>query len=243
MGHTISEWADRVATLIRDDQEIDIPNSFVRELGVFPAIAQFSIDHPRTTAIDVPSSGRYVPLPTVAQGWQEGWSEIRQVEAPAGKTPPAVLLDSGWQTVRDPSTPTVQRILIPADVENEQVRVIYTAAWPIPTDDPATDLIPELGFSAVCSLAAAMSCTALASEAARDRQGAMPSDFVDGADRARDLLDAATAFRTLYLTFIGLGAVGAQASTSSREIRSSSVRGATKRLAERAVSTWPFYVR
>jgi hypothetical protein len=243
VGQTISSWSSRVAELIRDGHEIDIPNSYVRELGIFPAIAQFSIDHPRTAALDVQAVGRYVPLPTEADGWQDGWSEVRQVEAPAGQTPPSVLLDSDWQTVRDPSTPSVQRILIPADVENEQVRLVYTAAWPTPDDDESTDLIPALGFAAVCSLAAAMCCTSLASEAARDRQGAMPSDFVDGADRARDLLDAATAFKTLYLTFVGLGAVGAQASTSSREVRSSGVRGATRRLAERVESTWPFYVR
>jgi hypothetical protein len=244
MGQTITAWQTRVREMIRDAAAIDCPGPTITELGIRPAISQFSIDHPRRAAVDVAAVGRYVPLPSEADGWQHGWSVVQQLEAPAGQTPPAVLLDTDWQSVRDPADPAVQRILIPAAVENEQVRVVYTAAWPMPAGDAALDLIPSIGFDAVCSLAAAMCCTGLASEAARDRQGAMPSDFVDGADRARDLLDAATAFRTLYLTFVGLGQVGnAQTSSSARELRSTGVRGATKRLSERWESTWPFHVR
>lgn len=245
MGQSIDTWRDRVLLMIRDAAAVDAPGNTAVELGVRPAIAQFSIDRPRVTAVDVLAVDRILPLPSQADGWQEGWSVVHQIEAPAGQTPPSVLLDTDWSSVRDPSTPTVQRILLPADVAGETCRIVFTAAWPMPTSTPADDLIPDIGFDAVCSLAAAMVCTGLASEAARDRQGAMPSDFIDGADRARDLLDAATAFRTIYHTFIGLGSAGTGGAPSStaRVLRSTPTRGATRRLAERIDSTWPFVIR
>jgi hypothetical protein len=120
---------------------------------------------------------------------------------------------------------------------------VFTAAWPTPDNTESTDLIPPLGFSAICALAAAMVCTSLGAEAARDRQGAMPSDFVDGSDRSRDLLDAAQALRTIYHTFIGLGSAGGAApSVSARTVRSTSLQSASKRMASTMPEEWPYRV-
>jgi hypothetical protein len=77
-----------------------------------------------------------------------------------------------------------------------------------------------------------MLCSALAVEAARDRQGAMPTDFVDGSDRSTELLAAAGQWRIVYNTFVGLGAVGSSSESASlRRMRSSTVGSSSKRLA------------
>jgi hypothetical protein len=243
VGQSIDTWAERVLAIVRDQAEADVPDRYVIELGVLPAIAQYSIDRPRTTAADIAASGRYLPFPTLTQGWQDSWSQILQIEAPAGQTPPALLLDNEWQVTRDPSTPTVKRILLPAGQAGETCRIVFTAAWPTPDNTESTDLIPPLGFSAICALAAAMVCTSLGAEAARDRQGAMPSDFVDGSDRSRDLLDAAQALRTIYHTFIGLGSAGGAApSVSARTMRSTSLQSSSKRMASTMPEEWPYRV-
>jgi len=246
VGQSIDTWADRVYALVRDQAEVDVPERYAIEIGVIPAITQYSIDRPRVTAVDLPAAGRYLPFPTEAQGWQDGWSVVHQIEAPAGQTPPAVLLDSDWSTVRDATSPAIMRILLPAELEGETCRIVFTAAWPIPDANPSTDLIPPIGFEAICSLAAAMVCTSLSAEAARDRQGALPTSFVDGTDRARDLLEAARAFRTTYMTFIGLGSVngsgGTGVTSSTRQLQSVAVRGATRRLSDSSQTSrlWPY---
>ena len=241
MGQTVAAWTTRVQQLLRDSAAVDVDATLAVEVGVKPALAQFSIDRPRVAAVDVAASGRYVPFPSEAQGWVEGFSEVLRLEAPAGQTPPAVLGDGAWSAGRDPANAGVGRLLIGDDVAGSTVRVVFTAAWPTPTATASDDLIGSIGFNAVTSLAASMVLTALAAEAARDRQGAMPTDFVDGNDRARSFLDAAAANRVIYNTFIGLGSAGAGAgavSAGARVVRSAPVGSQSKRLMAAARPRW-----
>lgn len=231
MGQTLGTWIAQVQGLISDVDELDVSFQQVTDVGIVPALAQFSIDKPRWTAVDITAAGRYLPLPTEANGWVEGFSDIVSIDAPARQTPPNRLLDSDWELTRDPTTATTRRILIPPDQAGVLCRVVFTASWPTPTGDPTVDVLGPVPFQAVTSLAAALVCSSIASLAARDRQGALPTDFVDGSDRARQLLDAAQAWRTVYNTFIGLGSVAGQSSTSERAMRSTTLGSATKRLA------------
>jgi hypothetical protein len=230
MGRSLAAWSTQVLSLVRDVDALDVANGAEVDLGIRPAFAQYSIDRPRYTAVDLAASGRYLPFPTAVQGWDAGMSSVVQIEAPAGQTPPSVLLDSLWQLTRDPTVPATARMLIPSDVAGRTCRVVFTTSWPIPTADPTVDLISDVAFSAVSSLAAAMVLTALSTEAARDRMGSLPSDFVDGSDRSRNLLDAAAALRVVYNTFIGLGVAGATPG-SARQIGTVSVRSAARRMA------------
>jgi hypothetical protein len=230
MGQMLSTWTGQVQNLILDGAGVDVDEFQVFDVGVVPALAQFSIDKPRWTAVDITATGRYLALPESAEGWVEGFSEIISIDAPAGQTPPDRLLDSDWELTRDPATPTTARILLPAANAGDLCRVMFTTSWPTPNEDPDTDLLGPVPFQAVTALAAAMVCSSMAALAARDRQGALPTDFVDGSDRARQLLDAAQAWRIVYQTFIGLGTVAGQSSTSERAMRSSTLGSSTKRL-------------
>lgn len=235
MGQTLSTWTGQVQNLILDGAGVDVDLLQVVDVGVVPALAQFSIDKPRWTAVDITASGRYLPLPASAAGWVEGFSTIISIDAPAGQTPPDRLLDSDWELTRDPATPATPRVLLPAANAGDLCRVVFTTSWPTPDHLAGTDLLGPVPFQAVTALAAAMVCASMASLAARDRQGALPTDFVDGSDRARQLLDAAQAWRTVYQTFIGLGQVaGAASSTSERQMSSSTLGSSTKRLS----SSW-----
>lgn len=240
MGQTLTTWTGRVQTLLKDSAGLDVDATLAQSVGVVPALAQFSIDRPRLIAVDIAASGRYLPFPSEAQGWQEAFSTVLRVEAPAGQTPPQVLDPAVWSATRDPLLPGTARLLLPSDVSGRTCRVVFFGAWPTPTAVAADDLLSPVAFSAVTSLAAAMVLTALAAEAARDRQGSMPSDFVDGGDRARSMLDAAAAQRVIYNTFIGLGAAGGgQGVEVSRKVRSVPVGSQAKRSAP-DMSVWPW---
>jgi hypothetical protein len=204
VGQTLTAWKDRVSGWLRDEAAIDADDRALLDAGLTPAWVQLAVDKPRVVAVDVAPSGRLVPIPTPAQGWLSTWSQIISVEAPAGLIPPQKVDGDEWSWTRDPSDPNIERLLLPAEV-NGQVRLLFTTSWPIPTADPADDLIDPIGFEAVTSLAASMLCTSMASEAARGRQGALRTDFVDGSDRAQRLLDAGRALRIHYNTYIGLG--------------------------------------
>lgn len=221
MGHTLLDWSAKVATRLRDQAFIDVDPDDVVQIGVLPAFAQYSIDQPRTVAVDLTPSGRYVALPSAGAGWVTGWSRVVRIEAPAGETPPAALDLGEWSLTLDVLDPATQVILLPFELQaGEKARVAFTSTWPTPAATSVTDLVSDIGFEAVSALAASMVCTSLAAEAGRSRQGAIPTDFVDGTDRARNLLDVAAGLRVVYNTFIGLGQLGTANTGPSRTLRS-----------------------
>lgn len=228
MGHTAVEWELRVLEKLNDVDQIDTSATSVVDVGVGPALAQFSIDRPRTAAVDLTPTGQHLALPTAVQGWVSGWSEITRIEAPAGQTPPCRIDPGQWVLTRDPDDPETVVVLLPAELAaGEQARVFFTTTWPSPTSTAADDLVPDIAFEAVTALAAAYVCVALATSAAFGRQAALPTSFVDGTERSRNLLDAADRLRTLYNTFIGLGQAGqsgGDGSVSAKVLRSSRFR-------------------
>lgn len=206
MGRTMLEWAERVGQILNDiaDVDSDVPQRLA--VGVTPALSQYSIDEPNVLAVDVTPSDRWLPLPAAADGWVNGWSRVVSLVLPADSDPPDYLEPSQWRFARDPGNAALRRILLPYDPGTDQVRVEFTSTWPTPDADAETDLVSDVAFNAVTSLAASMVLNGLATEAARHRGGALATDFVDGTDRARDLLESARSLRILYNTFIGLGA-------------------------------------
>jgi hypothetical protein len=206
MGRTLLEWTDQVGQILIDAAGVDSDDPQRFAIGVKPALSQYSIDEPNVVAVDLTPSDRWLPLPAAGDGWVNGWSRIVSLAWPADSDPPDYLEPSQWRFARDPSDAALRRILLPYDPGSDQVRVEFTSTWPTPTSDPEIDLLPSVAFDAVTSLAASMVLNALATEAARHRGGALATDFVDGTDRSRDLLEAARSLRILYNTFIGLGA-------------------------------------
>lgn len=223
MGRAAADWSQQVLAKLNDVDQLDVNADTVFTIGVVPALAQFSIDRPHSAVVDLTPVGRYLALPTAGDGWVSGWSDITRIEAPAGETPPYWLDRGEWQLTRDPSDPSAEKVLLPLELAaGEVARVFFTTSWPTPTTDSAVDAVSDLAFEPVSSLAASYVISALATSAAFGRQGALPTGFVDGTERARNLLDAAAALRTMYNTFIGLGTVAGSGagSVSSKTLRS-----------------------
>lgn len=223
MGETLAIWTTRVRHLHRDLSSVDLTDTQILETGIKPALAQYAIDRPRVVAVDLTPADRYLPLPSSAQGWIDGFSRIQSIEAPAGETPPQVLGYDQWGFTRDPATAATVRVLLPNELETgDTARLIFTTSWPTPTTTASDDLVSSIAFNAVASLAAAMAASALAAEAARSRQGSLATNFVDGTDRAQQLLELASSLRIIYNTFIGLGSVsgGVSGAASTKSLQS-----------------------
>jgi hypothetical protein len=209
MGHTLTEWSTRVGELLRDETGKDVSTAQVQSTGLRPAFAQYSSDRPRTIVTEAAGTGS--PYLAVPAGWMADVSSLEQVEHPARQNPPALLDSQSWAIVRDPADVTVTKILLlnRTPTVTEYVRLTFTGAWPFPTGVAGDDLVDDMAFEAVCNLAASHACIALAGQAARARAGALPTDFVDGRDRSRLLLEAAKRYRGVYEAYLGLASCSA----------------------------------
>lgn len=224
MGATLSTWRTKVAALIRDSGGLSFNADDIVEIGIVPAITQFAIDRPRSIAVDKtpPADSRECPEPTTGEGWITGFSTVQRVDAPAGEIP-ATRIDGWHHPVASSADPNVDVILLPGNLATgEQARVYFTATYPTPDTNASTDLVPDVAFHPVTSLAAAYLLESASAEAAQQRDGAFPTDFVAEADRSRDLYDTAARLRIPYNTYIGLGPEGDAA--GSRSLRSTKMR-------------------
>jgi hypothetical protein len=230
---TLTEWSNQVRQLLRGAGSADIDSTDLYSVGVLPALRQFAIDRPRLTAVDITAVGRYLRFPTDAEGWVEAFSEIRSIDSPAGQTPPVTLLDTDWNVARDPANPNLARVLLPVSAAGSTCRVTFTTTWPVPDTDATTDILGDVAFAAVTSLAASMVLSSMAAQSARSRVGALAPDYVEVTERARTLMDAANAMRATYTAFIGLGhqTGSGAAAVPNKGLRSSTTSSASKRLA------------
>lgn len=204
MGHTIEQWTQRVSAILRDETGKDATPTQVETTGIRPAFTQYSIDRPRVLVEEVAGAGSpYLALPT---GYLSGVTTLDRIEYPARLNPPSFLDGQAWQITRDPADVDVEKLLInQSPTALEHVRFWMSTSWPYPTSTATDDLVTDGAFEPVCHLAAHHVCVALAGNAARSRGGNLPTDFVNGTDRARLLLEAAKGYRQVYEDFIGFG--------------------------------------
>lgn len=202
MGRTLEEWQGQIGTVARD-AGVDLSPQQITAVGLLPAINLFSIDRPRDLVVEQAGTGSaYLALPS---GWVPGFSRISWIEYPARQNPPRMIDDQAWQLTRSPTDVTVERILLLEAVPaaSEWVRFGFTAPWPTPTASASVDQVDDVAFHAVTALAASYCLTHLAAETARSRSGALPTNFVDGSQRTRDLRDVAKELRSVYDRFLG----------------------------------------
>lgn len=209
MGHTLDQWQSKVAELVRDVDGTDLTASQIIDSGIALAIAEYSTDRPLVVVTEAAGAGSsYLDMPA---GWLSGFSALVSVEYPARLNPPRLLDPQSWVVVRDPADVSVEQLLLNVSpAAGEYVRFSFTTRWPMPTGatDPVVDLIDDISFEAVRSLAASYCCISLVGEAARNQHASLPADWTDTRDRGRDLLEAAKAYRATYERFMGLDDAG-----------------------------------
>lgn len=212
MGHTLTDWDARVALWLHDTGLQDVDNAGpIEQLGVPAALAQYGLDRSGTlVTVDATGDGTaYLTIP----GYDPATDAVQAVEYPVGDLPPSYVDGAAWGIGGTTADPSLTRLVMysGAVATGTKVRVSYTssAALPFPTDDAVDDLVPDDAFIFVAALAAGYVCLFLLAEAARDRQGSIPTDFVNGTDRARMLQEQADRLTNIYRMYMGMPPVGA----------------------------------
>jgi hypothetical protein len=206
MGRTLDAWATQVQRIVKDGAGLDVTESDALDVGVRPALAQFSIDRPRRAVIEaVGDTTAYVALPDTDDGWVPGFSWVDRIEYPARENPPVWLDAQSWELTRSVDDVDIEQVVLydARPAASEHVRVVFFTSWPTPDQTAATDKVDDVGFHAVTHLAASLCLHHLAAEAARSRSGALPTAFVDGDRRSRELREQAKAIRSVYDSYLG----------------------------------------
>lgn len=201
MGHTLENWQSQIRGLVRD-AGVDLTPPQIADVGVVPALNLYSVDKPRRLVVEQPGAGSaYLSLPA---GWLAGFSSIAEIEYPARQNPPRVLDSQSYRLTRSVADVNVEQILLDTTpAASEFVRITFTTVWPTPTHVASVDQLDDVAFQAVTALAASFCLQHLAAETARSRMGALPTQFVDGAQRTRDLREIAKEYRGRYDRFLG----------------------------------------
>jgi len=202
VGHTVQEWAERIASNLNDVPRMDVPQELIVPAGVRPALAQFSIDRPREVIEEQAGTGSpYLSLPA---SWSAGFSTVLGIECPARQTPPVLLDAKSWMLTRSTSDVTAEKILLDRTPSASQyVRIRFSAPWPEPTMTATVDKIDDVSYSAVTALATSFLLLHLAAKAVRARQGPMSSNYPDGNDRGTNLREIADRWRAVYDAYLG----------------------------------------
>jgi hypothetical protein len=172
-----------------------------RDAMLVQAILQrYSKDRPRVMVTDVVSTGvSDLPLPTgdVAK-FEDGFSEVMQMEYPVGDVPENIVLPENWYMYRSPSGLTV-RLLSETPPSGDSVRLTWSARH---ADDGTT--VPDQDFDAVCDYAAALGFEALAAVYAQTGDASISADTVNYRTKGQEYLALAKAARKRYFDHVGI---------------------------------------
>jgi hypothetical protein len=198
--YTNAGMSGRVDQLIQD--KAGKLSSADRASFVGKAIVQrYSKDRPREMVTDVSGQGTgQLPLPAPDGGpvYEEGFSEIRQLEYPLGEVPPSLVQNYEWDFYRTPAGLVLLfSAITPSD--EEQVRVSWTARHA-----PDASTVPDCDFDAVADLAAAYCLEALAAIYAQTGDNSIAADMVNYRSKGQEYAALAKLARKRYYAHLGI---------------------------------------
>jgi hypothetical protein len=182
---------------------------------------RYSKDRPRELVTDVAgNSTKLLPLPAgpsnPAEPFEDGFSQIRALEYPIGDVPPSYLEDDAWLLYRTPTGLKIQ-LRDQNPVAADAVRVTWTVRHTPGTtgQNPVATTVPDADFEAVCDLAAALCCEALAARFAQTNDSTVSADVVNYRTKSQEYLAMAKALRKRYDDHVGIQDSGSGTGGSS----------------------------
>lgn len=183
-----------------------------RNAMIKAAVETYSADRPDTETDDVTGdAGRYYNLVTSCSEWSEGFSRVLQIEYPAATVAsdetPLYLEPEDWRD--DYWAGDVRYLYLPshAPAATEKMRITYTVPWGW-SGTPSVTTTPVQDFYAVCHLAAAYCCRAIAAAYSRTNDSTIAVDSVNHVTRADMFGRRAKEFETAYREHMGLDREG-----------------------------------
>ena len=201
MALTISDFLTKVKLTVKDDASryTDAEKQeFIKQ-----AVRAYSRDRPRERdALLAGDGSRQTFGPPL--GWIQGWSQPVQIEHPINAVPPNYLDVQDNVLVIQRSDVEQIMLLRIAPASGEPARLYYTAQH---TVDANTNTVVDVDFDAVCDLAAAVLCRALAVFYTESTDSSILADSVDHRDKARTFLTMAEHLKAQYIDHISAGDV------------------------------------
>lgn len=207
---TLVEFRHKVNATVRDDAGV-LPQS-EKDLLIAAAVKSYSKDRPLIKVYDIPGSGSYdLQLPS---DWVEGFSVIKGVEYPAGGRTPQMLEPEDY-TIYQTATGVKLRMLAHLPQAGETVRLSYTT---LHTAEETSSSVPAGDFDAVCHLAGALVCLALASKYAQMSEPTLGAEYINYRTRAAQYSQLAQELRKLYLEHVGRAQAEAPAASVTKDL-------------------------
>lgn len=158
------------------------------------ALNRYSKTRPLEVVVDVAGSGTHdVDLPI---DWLEGFSQIIQVEYPAGRVP-AVLIDKRDYCVYAGPDGKKLRIAIATPDADEYVRQTYTILH-------SEDSLPAVDIEAVANLGASVCLRQLAAAYGQTSDPTIMADAVNYGSKADEFRRLADSLEKLYKAHLGI---------------------------------------
>ena len=209
MPYNLTNFETGVASRIQDAaNKLSLAD---RDALITQAVQQrYSKDRPRVLVSDITADGTSdFALPTgpstPPEQFEDGFSEIHTVEYPVGNVPETYIDGADWKMYRKPTGLKI-RLLVTVPNAGESIRVEWTLRHTPGTSgqQAVNTTIPDADFEAVCDLAAALCCEALAATYAQTRDATISADAVNYRTKSQEYLALATALRARYEGHVGI---------------------------------------
>ena len=203
---TITAYRTKVGQVIKDTASIldtvDI-DAFIAE-----AVHRYERHRPREMVKNTTGDGNYdYALPSE---YIDGFSNIIQIEYPAGERNLATIEDDDW-TIYKSEAAIKLRFLHHTPAATETFETLFTTKHKV---NSSTDTIVETDFDAVCNLAGALCCESLASYFSQQSDSTIQADAVEHKTRSQEYASRATRLKKLYIEHLGIKEAGGIAAAS-----------------------------
>jgi len=209
MAIALTIFTTQVVVLLPNLDTAKLPSAS-QQACIYAALEEYSRDRPDMEIDDVTGDGgRFYDIATVMTAWSEGFSRVQSVEYPAATIAddeePQYLDPEDW---RDDYWAADKRYLyLPnhAPAATETMRVTYMVPYAF-SGTPSATTVPAQDFYAICNLAAALCCEALAAGYSPSSEAStLNADSVQHRSRAQEYAARAKEFRAFYELHLGLG--------------------------------------
>jgi len=170
------ELVDLIKTRAQDKDDVLLEHEFDDALE--EALQEYSERRPQKRIYDIAGDGTTV-LFALPLDWQDGWSELRQVESLQGESPLTLLERSTYAVYRD--TSDVLKLLFDTAPESGTSRVLYTT---VHTADLTTTTIPSVHERALVTLGAAIASQWIANHYTAESDSTFGADTADHTGRS-----------------------------------------------------------
>lgn len=205
MAFTLDDVRQDVDMELQDDKPFFTTGE--RDTAIQLALKRINRDRPREEVVEVAGDGTQDY--DVPPNYQRGFSEVRQIEFPAGQIPPVILAqDDDWIEYEDPTQTPTNRILFLALTPgtSEKIRITIRRPHDLTNDSSTSTVIDQNTFQALVYKSLSNIFRAKGSKFLESNDPVIGADTVDFGVKGQTFLFLANEWERDYKAAVGIGA-------------------------------------